>query len=778
MVQGKGIVNSISLKEGEEAFKARARLVRQYGAAVVVMAFDEQGQAATREAKVAICERSYRILVDEVGFPPEDIIFDPNVLTVATGMPEHDRYALDFIEATADIKAKLPHALVSGGISNLSFSLRSNEAVREAMHSSFLYHAIRAGLDMGIVNAGQLTVYDLIAPELREAVEDVLLARRPDATDRLVALAESVQGSKKERAADDAWRQAPVAKRLEHALVRGITSHIEEDTAEALAALGRPLHVIEGPLMDGMNVVGDLFGSGQMFLPQVVKSARVMKRAVAWLQPYLEADKAASGGGGPAGRVLMATVKGDVHDIGKNIVGVVLGCNNYEVIDLGVMVAANEIVAAADRHQVDIIGLSGLITPRLHEMAHVAAELERAGSTRPLLIGGATTSKMHTSVRIAPAYSAPTVHVADASRAVQVVGALLSEERRGAYIADNSAAQQTRRERFADRDAPALITLAQARSRAPAFDAVAAAIVRPRELGVTVLSEQPLAQLVDYIDWGPFFAAWELRAAFPAVLDDPKQGVAARKVYEEGRAMLAQLVADGSLQARGLVGLFPANRVGDDVEVYADASRSRTLTTLHSLRQQKDRGAAGVSLALADWIAPRQAGIEDWIGAFAVSAGFGCGDLVARYEAEGDDYNAILVKVLADRLAEAFAEQLHERVRKTLWGYAPDEALTNEGLIKGRYRGIRPAPGYPACPDHTEKPLLWDLLDVEARIGMRLTETYAMWPAASVSGLYFAHPDARYFGLGRIGEDQVADYAARKGMSREAMARWLAPNLS
>jgi 5-methyltetrahydrofolate--homocysteine methyltransferase len=772
-VQGKSIVNSLSLKEGEEAFVERARLLRRYGAAAVIMAFDERGQADSVERRMEVCSRSYRILTERVGFPAEDIIFDPNVLTVATGMPEHDRYALDFIETTRLIKQTLPHALVSGGISNVSFSFRGNDLVREAMHSAFLYHAIAAGLDMGIVNAGALPVYEDIPEELLARVEDVLLARRPDATERLIDYAGTVSGPAKKKEEALAWRHGTVEERLSHALVHGITEHIDEDTVEALEKLGRPLRVIEGPLMDGMNVVGDLFGSGRMFLPQVVKSARVMKRSVAVLLPALEAEKA-EGNGRTQGKILVATVKGDVHDIGKNIVGVVLGCNGYEVIDLGVMTPAHRILEAAREHDVQALGLSGLITPSLHEMVHVAKEMQRQGFTIPLLIGGATTSKTHTAVKVAPAYDAPVVHVLDASRAVGVVGSLLSDELRVGYEQQIRNEYEQVRAKHAAAEAPTLIPLAAARELAPRFDAEGS-IVAPRRPGVHALDPYPLEELVPRIDWTPFFHAWEMGGVYPRVLDDAQKGEQARRLFADAQALLSRIVAERLLTARGVVGLFPASSVGDDIEVYGEDGTVRA--TLHTLRQQKARPAGKPHLALSDYVAPRARGVRDYVGAFAVSTGFGVEELVAGFHAEHDDYSAIMVKVLADRLAEAFAERLHELVRTELWGYSPDEALDNDDLIRGRYRGIRPAPGYPACPDHTEKRTIWALIDAERATGITLTESLAMIPAASVSGLYFAHPEARYFGLGPIGKDQVDDYARRKGLSVEEVERWLAPSL-
>ena len=776
--QGKSIVNSISLKEGEETFRRQAELIREYGAGVVVMAFDEQGQAESFERKVEICTRSYRILTEEVGFPPEDIIFDPNILTVGTGMEEHRRFAIDYIEATREIKKTLPYCLVSGGVSNVSFSFRGNNVVREAIHSAFLFHAIRAGLDMGIVNAGQLGIYDDVPAELLEAVEDLLFDRRPDATERLVDLAESYRGTKKQAVDDAAWRDGTVEERITHALVNGIVKFIEEDTEEARAKLGRPLLVIEGPLMDGMNVVGDLFGSGQMFLPQVVKSARVMKQAVAYLLPYLEAEKRAAQDTSAPSKVLLATVKGDVHDIGKNIVGVVLACNNYDVVDLGVMVPCQKIIEAARAEGVQIIGLSGLITPSLHEMVHVASELDREGIDVPLLIGGATTSKKHTAVKIAPAYSGSTTYVLDASRAVGVVSSLLSEDLSEKFREKVRDEYEKIRENYGKKDGPDLLPLEEARSRSFCAEPEGGGIVRPKQLGVHVLENYSISELRERIDWSPFFTAWEMSGNYPKILDDPKRGPEARRLLNDAHAMLDRIEKEGLLRAHGVYGLFPANRVGDDIEVYPDDSRSEVLATFRTLRQQRNAAKDRFRLAMADFLVPKECDVIDYIGCFAVSAGFGCDELVREFEAEHDDYSAILTKVLADRLAEAFAERLHERVRREFWGYAADEELSNEELIRCRYRGIRPAPGYPACPDHTEKPVLWDLLRVEANTGMSLTESFAMVPAASVSGFYLAHPEASYFGLGPIGRDQVDDYAARKGMSREDTERWLAPHLS
>ncbi len=782
-VQGKAIVNSISMKEGEENFRAQAEKVRRYGAAVVVMAFDEKGQADTLKRKTEICARAYRILTEEIGFPPEDIIFDPNIFAVATGIEEHNNYGVDFIEAVRWIKQNLPHAHVSGGVSNLSFSFRGNETVRGAMHAVFLYHAIAVGMDMGIVNAGALPVYDEIAPELRELCEDVVLNRRPDATERLLEAAERYRSDGGEKVvADEAWRALPVEKRLEHALVHGITLHIVEDTEEARKASERPLDVIEGPLMAGMNVVGDLFGSGKMFLPQVVKSARVMKQAVAHLLPYMEEDKRRHGiADQPAARILLATVKGDVHDIGKNIVGVVLSCNNYEVIDLGVMVPAQKILATAREKKVDIIGLSGLITPSLDEMCNVAAELEREGFDVPLLIGGATTSRVHTAVKITPNYMrGATVHVLDASRAVGVASSLLGagkaaymEEVRGEYrkVAEAHARGQDEKRR---------ITLAQARADRFAIDWAGFTPVRPRLLGPRSFSNYPVAELVAYIDWTPFFATWEMKGTYPHILSDPKIGAAARSLYEDAQAMLKQMVAENWLTANGVIGFWPANAEGDDIVVYGDEARSRERARLFTLRQQIARsgGSRRAHVALADFIAPRETGLADFVGGFAVTAGIGEEAVAERFARANDDYSKILSQALADRLAEAFAERLHQRVRREFWAYAPDEALTPEDLIRETYDGIRPAPGYPAQPDHTEKGTLFSLLDAEAATGIKLTESYAMWPGSSVSGLYFANPASHYFGVGHIERDQVADYAARKGWTLAEAERWLAPILN
>ncbi|MEW6543264.1 MAG: methionine synthase [Nitrospirota bacterium] len=775
-VQGKPVVNSISLKEGEEAFTRHAKLIRRYGAAVVVMAFDEAGQADTVERKVEICTRAYRILTERVGFPPQDIVFDPNVLTVATGIEEHNAYAVNFIEATRRIKATLPHCKVSGGISNISFSFRGNNVVREAMHSAFLYHAIKAGLDMGIVNAGQLAVYEEIPKDLLELVEDVLLNRKPDATERLVAFAETVKRKDKAAVQDDAWRHATVEERLSHALVKGVVDHIEQDVEEARLKYGKPLAVIEGPLMAGMNVVGDLFGSGKMFLPQVVKSARVMKKAVAYLLPFLEEEKRALGDSRPQGRILLATVKGDVHDIGKNIVGVVLGCNNYEVTDLGVMVPSEKILQTAREKQVDLIGLSGLITPSLDEMVHVAREMAREGFRVPLLIGGATTSKAHTAVKIAPAYDRPVVHVLDASRAVGVVGSLVSQERRVAFAEKNRKEQDEIRSAHQGKKGPTLLPLEQARARKLSVDWQEADLPKPAFLGRRRLESIPLERLVPFIDWSPFFHTWELRGHYPQILEDARIGARAKELLGDAQALLKEIADKRLLTARAVYGFFPANSVGDDIELYTDESRSRILTTIHTLRQQTEKPEGQPNLALADFIAPRSTGRADYLGAFAVTAGIGLEALCARFEREHDDYNSIMAKALADRLAEASAEWLHGQARAD-WGYGIGETLSNEDLIRERYRGIRPAPGYPACPDHTEKRLLFDLLQAEKEADISLTETFAMQPASSVCGFYFAHPQAKYFAVGKIGRDQAADYAKRKGMALKEVERWLGPNL-
>ena len=778
-VQGKAVVNSISLKEGEAAFVEQARLIRRYGAAVVVMAFDEAGQGDTAERKFEICTRAHRILTEQVGFPPEDIIFDPNIFAVATGLEEHDDYALAFFEATKRIKQAFPACHVSGGVSNVSFSFRGNEPVRKAMHSAFLYHGIRSGMTMGIVNSGQLTIYEDIPEDLRARVEDVLLNRRSDATERLLEIADDFCGETAKPTADLAWREADVAARLSHALVNGIADHIEADTEEARLAAARPIDVIEGPLMDGMNVVGDLFGSGQMFLPQVVKSARVMKRAVAHLLPFMEAETA----GAPRranGKIVMATVKGDVHDIGKNIVGVVLQCNNYEVVDLGVMVPAGRILETARREDADLIGLSGLITPSLDEMCFVAAEMAREGLDLPLLIGGATTSKVHTAVKIAPNGAGPVTHVGDASQAVAVVGHLVSTDRRESFAAEiREEYGRIRAEHEGRGDGRRRVSLAAARENRAAFDWSGYRPAKPRCMGRTVLTDYDLGELTERIDWQPFFRAWELAGRFPDILDDPVVGEAARGLHDDATRMLDRVVGEKWLQARGVFGFWSANARGDDIEIYGDEARGDPLATVHTLRQQMPRAERDrPNLALADFVAPAESGRPDYLGMFAVSAGFGLDEIAADFEAANDDYSAILVKALADRLAEAFAERLHERVRKAFWGYAADEDLTNEALIAERYRGIRPAPGYPACPDHTEKRTIFDLLDVTAATGIALTESCAMWPGAAVSGYYFSHPESRYFGLGRIDRDQVADYADRKRMSLDEAERLLAPNLA
>ena len=781
-LQGKGIVNSISLKEGEERFRKNAATILKYGAAAVVMAFDEQGQAASYADKIRICERAYRILVDQVGVPPDDIIFDPNILTVATGMEEHNNYAVDYINATGWIKANLPFAKVSGGVSNISFSFRGNNVVREAIHSAFLYHAIAAGMDMGIVNAGMLEVYEEIEPELRVLVEDVLLNRRPDATERLVEYGETLKGAGKamtEKKAEE-WRHGTVEERLAHALVKGIDTYIEADAEEARVKLGRPLSVIEGPLMAGMSIVGDLFGSGKMFLPQVVKSARVMKKAVAHLTPYMEAEKEARAAAGEVvksqGKIVLATVKGDVHDIGKNIVGVVLACNNYEVIDMGVMVPCERILERAKAENADMIGLSGLITPSLDEMVHVAREMERQGFKLPLLIGGATTSRAHTAVKIAPHYSEPVVHIVDASRAVPVTTSLLSDEGKSVFVAQHRADYEAVRKAHSAPKQTA-VSLEIARSRRTPI------VWRPEDLpapsftGVRVLNNFPLATLREFIDWSPFFHTWELKGVYPRILEDAKQGAQARQLFDEANALLDLIVEKKLLIARGVYGLFPANGVGDDVELYTNEKREKLLERFHFLRQQSNKEGSEPCRSLADFIAPKETGLPDHIGAFAVTTGIGVKELCESYKAKHDDYNAIMVEALADRLAEAFAECLHKCVRDQ-WGYGREENLRNAELIQEKYRGIRPAAGYPACPDHTEKGPLWHLLDVQANTGIQITESFAMWPVASVSGLYFAHPESRYFSLGKIDRDQVADYSKRKGISVAEVERWLGQNLN
>jgi 5-methyltetrahydrofolate--homocysteine methyltransferase len=781
-LQGKGIVNSISLKEGEEKFRQNAAKVLKYGAAVVVMAFDEQGQAATYEDKIRVCERAYRILVDQVGFPSEDIIFDPNILTVATGMEEHNNYAVDYINATRWIKANLRHAKVSGGVSNISFSFRGNNKVREAIHSAFLYHAIAAGMDMGIVNAGMLEVYEEIEPELKALVEDVLLNRRPDATERLVDYGEKLKGVGKavnEKKAEE-WRNGTIEERLSHALVKGIDTYIEVDAEEARVKLGRPLSVIEGPLMAGMSVVGDLFGAGKMFLPQVVKSARVMKKAVAHLTPYMEAEKEARAAAGEVvkaqGKIVLATVKGDVHDIGKNIVGVVLACNNYEVIDMGVMVPCEKILERAKAEKADMIGLSGLITPSLDEMVHVAREMERQGFKLPLLIGGATTSRAHTAVKIAPHYSEPVVHILDASRAVPVTTSLLSDEGKSAFVEQHRADYEALRKAHS---APKLsvVPLEAARERRTSIEWRAEDLPVPAFIGLRALDNFPLATLREFIDWSPFFHTWGLKGIYPRILEHAEHGAQARQVFSEGNALLDVIIEKRLITARGVYGFFPASAIGDDVELYTDDTREKVLERFHFLRQQSNKEGTEPCRSLADFIAPKEVGLHDHIGAFAVTSGIGLKELCDRFKAEHDDYNAIMAEALADRLAEAFAECLHKRVRDE-WGYGCAEGLSNADLIQEKYRGIRPAAGYPACPDHTEKGSLWRLLDVQANAGMLITESFAMWPGSSVSGLYFAHPASRYFSLGKIDRDQVADYSKRKGLSVAEVERWLGQNLN
>ena len=781
-LQGKGIVNSISMKEGEEKFRQNAATVLKYGAAVVVMAFDEQGQAATYEDKIRICERAYRILVDELDFPPEDIIFDPNILTVATGMEEHNNYAVDFINATRWIKANLPHAKVSGGVSNISFSFRGNNKVREAMHSAFLYHAIAAGMDMGIVNAGMLEVYEEIEPELKVMVEDVLLNRRPDATERLVDYGETLKhvGAVVSEKKAEEWRNGTVEERLSHALVKGLDAFIEIDAEEARVKLGRPLLVIEGPLMAGMSVVGDLFGAGKMFLPQVVKSARVMKKAVAHLTPFMEAEKAAMVAAGEVvkaqGKILLATVKGDVHDIGKNIVGVVLACNNYDVIDLGVMVSCEKILERAKAEKADMIGLSGLITPSLDEMVHVAKEMERQGFKLPLLIGGATTSRAHTAIKIAPHYSEPVVHVLDASRAVPVTTSLLSDEGKSAFVEQHRADYEAlRKAHSAPRQT--VVSLETARTRRTPIDWRPEDLPTPAFTGVRVLDNFPLATLRDFIDWSPFFHTWGLKGIYPRILEHPEQGEQARQIFKDANVLLDKIIEKNMITARGVYGFFPASAVGDDVELYKADTRTEVLERFHFLRQQANREGSEPCRSLSDFIAPKETGLPDHIGAFAVTSGIRLKELCDHFRAENDDYNAIMAEAIADRLAEAFAECLHKRVRDE-WGYGCDENLSPADLIQEKYRGIRPAPGYPGCPDHTEKGPLWRLLDVQANTGMLITESFAMWPGSSVSGLYFAHPESRYFSLGKIDRDQVTDYHERKGMSVAEVERWLGPNLN
>lgn len=777
-IQGKGIVNSISLKEGKEKFVEQAKLVRRYGAAVIVMAFDEVGQADTRERKVEICTNAYNILVDEVGFPPEDIIFDPNIFAVATGIDEHNNYAVDFIEAVGDIKRDLPHAMISGGVSNVSFSFRGNNYVREAIHAVFLYHCFKNGMDMGIVNAGQLEIYDNVPEDLRDAVEDVVLNRRDDSTERLLDMAteylERAVGKVEDKSALE-WRTWPVEKRLEHSLVKGITDFIVEDTEEARVNASRPIEVIEGPLMDGMNVVGDLFGEGKMFLPQVVKSARVMKQAVAHLEPFINASKEV---GATNGKILLATVKGDVHDIGKNIVGVVLQCNNYEIIDLGVMVSCEKILKVAKEENVDIIGLSGLITPSLDEMVHVAKEMERQGFKLPLLIGGATTSKAHTAVKIEQNYSEPVVYVNNASRAVGVCTSLLSDELKPAFVEkldidyDRVRDQHNRKK---PRTKP--VTLERARANKVAIDWDAYTPPAPAKPGVHIFNDFDVATLRQYIDWTPFFMTWSLVGKYPAILDHEEVGEEAKRLFKDANDLLDRVEKEKLLEARGMCAMFPANSVGDDIEVYTDESRTEVLKVLHNLRQQTEK-PKGFNYCLSDYIAPKESGKADWIGGFAVTGGIGERELADEYKAKGDDYNAIMIQAVADRLAEAFAEYLHKEVRKDIWGYSPDEDLSNDDLIREKYQGIRPAPGYPACPEHTEKGTLWELMDVEKAIDMSLTTSYAMWPGASVSGMYFSHPDARYFAIAQIQQDQVDSYADRKGWDMLEAEKWLGPNIN
>ncbi|AFD08220.1 methionine synthase [Solitalea canadensis] len=788
-LQGKGIVNSISLKEGEEKFKEHARKIKRYGAATVVMAFDEKGQADTYERRIEICERSYKLLVNEIGFAPQDIIFDPNILTVATGLDEHNNYAVDFIETARWIKQNLPLAKVSGGVSNISFSFRGNNTVREAMHSAFLYHAIKAGLDMGIVNAGMLEVYEEIPKDLLVLVEDVLLNRKPDATEHLVAFAETVKAKGKTIVKDEEWRKEGVEKRLSHSLVKGIIEYLEEDVEEARQKYDRPLQVIEGPLMDGMNVVGDLFGSGKMFLPQVVKSARVMKKAVAYLLPFIEAEKeklahadpssVIEGGREGAGKILLATVKGDVHDIGKNIVGVVLACNNYQIIDLGVMVSCQQILETARKENVDIIGLSGLITPSLDEMVHVAKEMEREGFNIPLLIGGATTSRVHTAVKISPNYNGPVVHVLDASRSVPVAGNLLNDQKDNFMAGITKEYDQLRDFHLNKKSTKTFVSIEEARNRRLKLNWESYQPVKPSFTGAKVLDNYDLAELAEYIDWTPFFHTWELYGSYPKIFNDEVVGTEAKKLFADAQVLLKRIVDEKLLTARAVIGFWPANSVGhDDIELYTDDSRSEKLTTIHTLRQQLEKAQNIPYFALADFIAPKETGITDYWGGFAVTTGIGLDKLVEEFESQHDDYNSIMAKALADRLAEAFAERMHERVRKEYWGYVADEHFSNEELIEERYKGIRPAPGYPACPDHTEKTTLFEILDAEANTGIFLTESLAMYPTAAVSGFYFSHPESKYFGLGKIQKDQVEDYATRKKMTVAEVERWMAPNLA
>ena len=777
-LQGRGVVNSISLKEGEEKFIEQATKVQMYGAAVIVMAFDEKGQADTTERKVAICERSYKILTEKAGFRPQDIIFDPNIFAIATGIEEHNEYAVNFIEATRQIKEKMPLAKVSGGVSNVSFSFRGNDIVREAMHAVFLYHAIDAGMDMGIVNAGMMEIYDQVKPELREKVEDVILNRKDNATDELVELAETVRGSGKKRVVDLSWRENTVEERLKHALVNGIVEYIDGDTEEARAKYGKPISVIEGPLMDGMNVVGDLFGSGRMFLPQVVKSARVMKKSVAYLEPYLAAEKEENASSS-AGKILMATVKGDVHDIGKNIVGVILACNNYEIVDLGVMVPANKILDVAEAENVDVIGLSGLITPSLDEMVFIAQEMERRGMKKPLLIGGATTSKAHTAIKIVPQYSNPVIHVLDASRSVPVVGKLLNKDLiDGLMVEVNAEYDRVRKQQAAKAVRKEFVTIADARKNKTPIEWKAEDIYAPKFIGEKVFTDYDLNELVPYIDWTPFFKSWQLAGKYPAILTDEVVGVEATKLLNDAKKMLKQIVKEKWLTAKAVIGIYPANNTNDDtIEVYRSEDRTEVAERFHFLRQQNKKAKGRSNYSLADFVAPKASGLKDYFGAFAVTTGEGIEKWVKKFEDDQDDYSAILLKSLADRLAEAFTEHLHERVRKEYWGYQADESLTNDALIAEKYQGIRPAPGYPACPDHTEKATLWRLLNAEEATGITLTESYAMYPAASVSGFYFSHPKSRYFGVGQIHKDQVEKYAKAKDMPLKTMERWLQPNL-
>ncbi|MFT6872329.1 MAG: 5-methyltetrahydrofolate--homocysteine methyltransferase [Roseivirga sp.] len=778
-VQGKGVVNSISLKEGEEKFIEHAKKVKRYGAAVIVMAFDEDGQADSYERRIEICERSYLILIDKVKFPKEDIIFDPNIFPVATGIEEHNNNAMDFFRATRWIRENLPGAHVSGGVSNVSFSFRGNNPVREAMHSAFLYHAIKEGMDMGIVNPTMLEVYDDIPKDLLERVEDVLLNRRPDSTERLLEFAETVKGEGKKLIKDDSWRKESVEKRLEHALVKGIVEFIEADTEEARQNRDKPLHVIEGPLMDGMNVVGDLFGSGKMFLPQVVKSARVMKKAVAYLFPYLEAEKAANQDTSSAPKILLATVKGDVHDIGKNIVGVVLACNNYDIVDMGVMVPADKIIDKAIEEKVDAIGLSGLITPSLDEMVTVAKEMERRNMKLPLMIGGATTSRIHTAVKIDPVYSGVVVHVLDASKSVPVAGELISKETYDKFLLKTKDEYAKLRVDHANRkQIKNYLPFSQAKANKTKVDWGNKEFVTPKKLGNQVFKGYSIAEIRPYIDWTPFFNTWMLKGKYPAIFDNEVVGEEARKLFDDAQVVLDEIIGQDLLYANAVVGLYPANSIGDDVEIYTDESRSEVLTTFHMLRQQGKKGSGLPNLSLADFVAPKETGKQDYMGAFAVTAGVGIEPLIEKYEKDHDDYNSIMIKAVADRLAEAFAELMHEKVRKELWAYAPNEALDSDTLIKEVYQGIRPAPGYPACPDHTEKELLFDLLEAEKHSDITLTESFAMYPASSVSGFYFMHEESKYFGLGKIEKDQVVDYAGRKGFSLEKAEKWLAPNLS